>query len=115
VLSALRFVVTRFLQAEQLKSLLRPSACCDLQAQRTARSTRALCSTVWGYWSAHLAAKHSKGWESTCARAVLLCDGEEALLCDRFSLGFSVAKCTQEILTDFHNNAKFKTSELGLP
>lgn len=33
--------------------------------------------------------------------------------CGGVSLGFNVAKCTQEIATDFHNNAKFKMGELG--
>lgn len=32
-----------------------------------------------------------------------------------FFSGFSVAKCTQEILADFHNNAKFKMGERGHP
>lgn len=31
------------------------------------------------------------------------------------SLGFGVAKCTQEILADSHNNANFKMGEQGHP
>lgn len=79
-------VSASLLEAEQLKSLLRPSACRRGAPSAPQELSVALC---WATSQPTWLPSCSKGWESTCIGVVLLWDEEEASLCVGFSLGLA--------------------------
>lgn len=95
-----------WLQVGQLKPVVSTSTCCVLQAWPAACRTSQLKRM----------ANSSEDWESAPLGAPAVgWVGRKLPHALFFPLGFSQAECAPEILTDFHDNAKFKTHELCYP